>query len=174
MWVGVHIRSAVPGSYVVPTAERETDVAHAHHTQCAHSGGSRELHRTVPHTWKDQLIAYRIKIFGSLRWSSWWNSNCFCTQNSARCNFFIRRHSVIWFERSVAKTLTASLVSFRLILIGGSLESLQLLLWLFASKLCLNFFHSQASGAKKVRVRVLVPRRCQDNLNAIHLFWGKN
>ena len=66
MWVGVHIRSAVPGSHVISTAERETDVAHAHHTQCAHSGGSRELHRTVPHTRKDQLIACRIKIFERL------------------------------------------------------------------------------------------------------------
>ena len=66
MWVGVHIRSAVLGSHVVATAEREANVAHAHHTQCAHSGGSRELHRTVPHTRKDQLIACRIKIFERL------------------------------------------------------------------------------------------------------------
>ena len=66
MWVGVHIRTPVLGSHVVATAEREADLDHAHHTQCAHSGGSRELHRTVPHTRKDQLIACRIKIFERL------------------------------------------------------------------------------------------------------------
>ena len=45
-----------------------------------------------------------------VRWSSWWNSKRFCTQNfQMQCDYISWCHYFIWFKRPVAKTLAASL-----------------------------------------------------------------